>query len=67
MIEIKEGNHKECRLFKLEDVKRLFKGVVIDCGGYEKESAEETINKGEADLIAFAKKYITNPDLVERW
>jgi N-ethylmaleimide reductase len=35
-------------------------------GGYTVESAEEVLQSGVADLIAFGKLYISNPDLVER-
>lgn len=35
--------------------------------GYTKESAEEDVAAGLADLIAFGRPYISNPDLVERF
>jgi N-ethylmaleimide reductase len=39
---------------------------MILSGGYSKETAERDLQIGMADLIAFAKLFITNPDLVER-
>ena len=36
------------------------------CGDYTKEKAELAIQNGDADLIAFGRDYIANPDLVER-
>jgi N-ethylmaleimide reductase len=35
--------------------------------GYTKETAEAAIQLGDADLIAFGRPYISNPDLVERF
>ena len=39
----------------------------IAAGGYTKESAEEILKSDEADLVAFGKPFIANPDLVERF
>jgi N-ethylmaleimide reductase len=35
--------------------------------GYDRPKAEETIAAGDADLIAFGRPFISNPDLVERF
>ena len=35
--------------------------------GYDKASAEAAVDSGKADLIAFGKPFIANPDLVERY
>jgi N-ethylmaleimide reductase len=34
--------------------------------GYTRESAEAAVAAGHADLIAFGRPYISNPDLAER-
>jgi N-ethylmaleimide reductase len=34
--------------------------------GYDRELAEEEIASGRADLVAFGKPFISNPDLVRR-
>jgi N-ethylmaleimide reductase len=51
-------------------IKRMFrekfKNTLILSGGYSKARAEEDIKAGHADLIAFAKAYINNPDLADR-
>lgn len=53
-----------------EAIKKLvrtnFKNSIILCGGYTKESADADIENGKADLIAFGRPFINNPDLVER-
>lgn len=52
-------------------IKRMFrekfKNTLILSGGYTKERAEQDLEAGHADLIAFAKPFINNPDLVERF
>ncbi|WP_281299172.1 alkene reductase [Flavobacterium limnophilum] len=53
------------------EIKKLirsnFKNTLILCGGYNKESAETDIESGLADLVAFGRPFINNPDLVERF
>ncbi len=39
---------------------------VILSGGYERERAEADLGSGAADLIAFGRPFIANPDLVTR-
>ena len=34
--------------------------------GYDAALAEEAISSGKADLVAFGKSFISNPDLAER-
>ncbi len=41
-------------------------GAIILSGGYERERAEADLQSGDADLVAFGRPYIANPDLVER-
>ncbi len=43
-----------------------FHGVFILAGGFDQAGAELALNAGRADLIAFARPFISNPDLVER-
>lgn len=42
-------------------------GAIILSGGYDKPRAEADLQSGVADLIAFGRPYISNPDLVERF
>ncbi|MBI5483948.1 MAG: alkene reductase [Deltaproteobacteria bacterium] len=41
-------------------------GAVILSGGYDQERAEADLQSGAADLVAFGRPFIANPDLVER-
>ena len=44
----------------------LFKGTLISSGGHLKESASMLLNHAQADLIAFGRLAISNPDLPRR-
>lgn len=46
--------------------RETFSGTIIAAGGFNQQSAEAALEKGEVDLIAFGVPYIANPDLVER-
>lgn len=47
-------------------IRTRFKNTLILSGGYDKERAEADIETGKADLIAFGRPFINNPDFVER-
>jgi N-ethylmaleimide reductase len=47
-------------------MRKKFHGSVILSGGYTKEIAENELHGGLADLIAFGRPFINNPDFVER-
>jgi N-ethylmaleimide reductase len=48
-------------------IRGRFKGAIILSGGYTKERAENELQGGLADLIAFGRPFINNPDLVARF
>jgi N-ethylmaleimide reductase len=47
--------------------RKTFKRTLILSGGYDAARAEKDLADGKADLIAFGKAFLSNPDLVERW
>ena len=47
--------------------REIYKGTLMLNGGYDKERAAEAIRVGSADLIAFGKLFIANPDLPLRF
>lgn len=49
-----------------EAYRRAFRGTLIYAGKYTPERAEEALEKGWADLIAFGRPFIANPDLPYR-
>jgi len=44
-----------------------FSGPIIACGGYERDTAAELIAAGGADVVAFGRHFICNPDLPLRF
>ncbi|CNI00675.1 alkene reductase [Yersinia vastinensis] len=47
-------------------VRARFNGVIVGAGAYTAEKAENLIEKGFIDAVAFGRSYIANPDLVAR-
>ena len=47
-------------------LRSLFAGPFILAGGFDRDSAEAALAAGQADLIAFARAFLANPDLVKR-
>jgi N-ethylmaleimide reductase len=47
-------------------LRRSFAGAYIANNGYTREMAVEALAAGRADLVAFGRPFIANPDLVER-
>lgn len=48
-------------------LRSIFEGKIITAGGYDKEKAERVLAAGDADLVAFGKLFIANPDLPQRF
>ena len=48
-------------------LRELFDGTYIVAEGFDAESAADAIARDEADLVAFGKPFISNPDLPERY
>lgn len=47
-------------------LRAAFQGLFILAGGFDRASAEAALRAGQADLIAFARPFLANPDLVQR-
>jgi 2,4-dienoyl-CoA reductase-like NADH-dependent reductase (Old Yellow Enzyme family) len=58
---IHEANHP-----LLVALRAAYKGAIIACGGFTAERSEALLQRGHADLIAFGKPFIANPDLPAR-
>ena len=48
------------------EIRKVFKGPLVLNQDYDGASAQADLESGVADAIAFGRKYIANPDLVER-
>ena len=51
----------------LREFREVFNGTLMAACGYTADSAEAALERGEADLVAFGRPYLANPDLVERF
>jgi N-ethylmaleimide reductase len=49
-----------------ERLRKIFQGRIIAAGGFEPDSAEAIVEKGDADLVAFGRHFVANPDLPRR-
>ena len=61
------GFHELGDPMTLPEVRELFTGPLMGNCGYTQETAEAAIATGAADLIAFGRPFISNPDLVARF
>lgn len=61
---IEPAGHKPSLARKFRE---KFGGALILCGQYSRESAEQAIAEGLADLVAFGQPFLANPDLPERF
>lgn len=50
----------------LKQFRETYDGTLILAGMYTKEEGERDVREGLADLVAFGRPFISNPDLVER-
>lgn len=48
-------------------LRKKFEGIIIVAGGYDLEKAKDAISSGRADLVAFGRSFIANPDLPKRF
>ena len=61
------GFHEKGEPMTLAEFKAIYTGLIIGNCGYTKEDAQERLESGAADLAAFGRPWISNPDLVERF
>ena len=66
VIEGATQGDRDIAAFDYAALRRGFAGAYIANNGYTRELAIETLAEGRADLIAFGRPFISNPDLVER-
>ncbi|MGH8718753.1 MAG: alkene reductase [Burkholderiales bacterium] len=58
---------KPVQPFDYAQIKRAFGGLYMANHAYDKARANAAIAEGRADLVAFGKPFIANPDLVTRF
>lgn len=45
----------------------IYKGTLMINAGFDQEKGNKVLEDGDADLVAYGKPYISNPDFVERF
>jgi N-ethylmaleimide reductase len=66
VVEGATGGPRDIAPFDYQSLRKRFKGAYVANNGYDFNLANKVLSANEADLIAFGKLYIANPDLVER-
>jgi N-ethylmaleimide reductase len=66
VIEGATGGPRDIAPFDYSSLRKRFKGAYMANNGYDFELANKVLAANAADLIAFGKPFISNPDLVER-
>mgnify|MGYP003366310032 CR=1 FL=1 len=48
-------------------MRKAFRGTFIAAGGYDREDGNNAVAEGRADLIAYGRIFLANPDLPKRF
>jgi N-ethylmaleimide reductase len=60
-----EPDERAANMLRL--IRERYRGVLMLAGGFNRDTAVEWLRQGRADLIAFGREFIANPDLPERF
>jgi N-ethylmaleimide reductase len=64
---IEKGDAPDLRAQRmLALIRQKYWGTLMVAGGFDRDTAETWLKEGRADLIAFGRKFIANPDLPDR-
>ncbi len=66
IVEGATGGPRDIAPFDFAALKKRFSGAYMANNGYDRDSAIAAVESGAADLVAFGRPFIANPDLVER-
>jgi N-ethylmaleimide reductase len=65
---LEKGIEPDSRSLAMVDlIREKYRGTLIICGGFDHNTAEQWLKQGKAELIAFGRKFLANPDLPERF
>lgn len=68
IVDALEGDIRHgANVVELSVLRDAYKGVLITCGGYDKDRGNVVIKDNLADAVAFGVLFIANPDLPERF
>lgn len=66
VVEGATGGPRDVAPFDYDALRTRFKQTYLANNGYNLEFATTALNDGKADLFAFGRPFVSNPDLVER-
>lgn len=66
VVEGATGGPRDVAPFDFDGLRRRFNGTYLANNGYDLQLASARVSDGKADLVAFGRPFISNPDLVER-
>jgi N-ethylmaleimide reductase len=66
VVEGATGGARDFAPYNYRNLRKAFSGAYIANNGYTRDLAAQTLLAGDADLVAFGRPFIANPDLVER-
>jgi N-ethylmaleimide reductase len=66
VVEGATGGPRDVTPFDYDSLRRRFKNTYIANNGYDLNLTSSRLAEGKADLFAFGRAFIANPDLVER-
>ncbi|MCU1305788.1 MAG: NADH:flavin oxidoreductase [Acidobacteriaceae bacterium] len=68
LVALEKGTEPEPSGRRMLDlIRQKYTNTLMIAGGFNHETAEQWLRQGKADLIAFGRKFIANPDLPERF
>jgi N-ethylmaleimide reductase len=66
IVEGATGGPRDIAPFDFAALRKAFHGAYVANNSYDRALATQAVTTGAADLIAFGRPFISNPDLVER-
>ena len=67
VVEVDESGETTGQMVDFRSLRKAFGGTYIANGGFDYERARTSLAHGDADLISFARLFLANPDLPERF
>ena len=65
--DLDEGREPNSRALAILDLMRAkYRGTLMLAGGFDRDRSEAWLQEGSADIIAFGRKFLANPDLPRR-
>ncbi|XP_058725443.1 putative 12-oxophytodienoate reductase 11 [Vicia villosa] len=64
---VTQFNKSDTTKWSLMPIRKVFKGTFIVAGGYDRSEGNRAIESGAADLVAYGRLFLANPDLPKRF